>query len=120
MGDAGISQQALHVGLGNGGQIPVDQGQGREEGHDHGQSMIKDGNALECRQEADQDNETRGLRGHREKTGDRRRSTLVDIGNPELEGEGARLETQRDDDQSDTEEEGKQRGLGQRGNRRGE
>ena len=90
MRDAGEGERALHVGRGEGAEIASQQGQ--------------DGGDAEERRELHGDwgkrsggkeyegERTGGLGGRAKEGGRRRRSTLVDVRNPGVEGEGTKLE----------------------------
>ena len=94
VGDGAIGQQALDVGLGDGGEVPDRHG---GEG-DHDEQRLPSGPEGGHRAEEDsqQECERRGLRGDGKVRGNRSRRALISVRRPHVEGNGGNLEQQPD------------------------
>jgi hypothetical protein len=99
MRNAGEADEALHVVLGERGEVAEEDGRDGHHGeHRHREEIIRAEDALG---EDEEHRETGGLGGDGEERGDRGRRALVNVGNPDLEGDGADLEGDTGEDEHD-------------------
>ena len=96
MGDARVGEHALHVFLDQGSEVPDRHGQHRDPGDDRGRGMRQ-----QEQDELEQEREARRLGARRHERGHRGRAALVDVGDPQVEGDHADLEEQARDHQAD-------------------
>ena len=106
VGDGGVAEEPFEIGLGDGGEVTEHErggGDGHEEGGGGSAELVGGEEGLE---EPAGDSEACGFGADGEESGDRGRSALVDIGDPEVERYGGDLEGEGDEDEREGEEGG--------------
>ena len=92
--DRAVGQQALDVGLVDGGQVADVSVSDRDHGEQRLPGLARGGQRAE--EDAQQEGDRRGLRGHRKIRGHRGRRAFVGVGRPHVERRGGDLEEQAD------------------------
>src|SRR6202022_31158 len=101
----GIGQKAFEVCLRQCREIAVEQGGGRQKNDRRDQFISDTREALKRLYDPQKHDKSDRFRTNREKCRNRRRSTLVDIGNPELEWGSCNLEPETDKDEEPAKQE---------------
>ena len=96
MGDGGVGEQALDVGLEEGAEVADGHREDGEDGDHQDPVVAVHGRGVE--EEAEEDGEGGGLGGGRHEADDGGGGALVDVGGPDMEGGGGDFEAEADED----------------------
>src|SRR6202162_1034945 len=105
MTDTGIRQKTFEVRLRQRREIAIEQGGGGQENDRGDQAVLDSGQRLKRFHDTEKDDKSGRLRTDGKKRGDRSWSTLIDIGNPELEWGSGDLEAEADQNEQCTKKE---------------